>query len=125
LDPKTPVTWTPPTELLPHQRDSIKVRDFNQRPDAILANFAEHVFEKRIRIREFFEQHDPLRQGLITTDKFEGVLTLFGCFWTEGDFACLTNRYRTTKNFTEYVRWQVRGGLPRPGRGQRDTAAYR
>jgi Ca2+-binding EF-hand superfamily protein len=95
----------PLQELLPHQRDSIKLRQFNRPQDTIVENFAKHVYEKRIRIREFFEQHDPLRQGLITVDKFEGVLTQFGYFWTQEDFNHLSELYRTTHNFTEYIKW--------------------
>jgi Ca2+-binding EF-hand superfamily protein len=105
LQPDQPSRWNPPSEYLPHQRNSIKLHDFNQPPDSIIENLANHVYERRIRIREFFEPHDPLRQGLITIDKFEGVLTQLGYFWTQDDLNHVTSRYRTTHQYTEYVKW--------------------
>jgi Ca2+-binding EF-hand superfamily protein len=92
--------------LLPHQRASLRFRDFNQNPDAMIANFAKHVYEKRIRIREFFEQHDPLRLGVIPVNKFEGTLTQFGYAWTQDDLDSLTAQYITTVDYTNYIRWR-------------------
>ena len=79
--------------MLPHQRDSIKIRDYNTKPDDIMKNFAQYVYEKRIRIREFFQQFDPLNEGLITINKFEGTLTLFDYLFTQDDLDYLVKKY--------------------------------
>lgn len=93
-------------ELLPHQRDSLSFRDFNHDPATVLQNFANHVYEKRIRIRDFFEQHDPLRQGRILVDKFEGTMTLFGFPWTQDDLDYIVGEYKVNVNYTNYVRYR-------------------
>ena len=93
-------------QLLPHQRDSLKFRDFNHDPSTVLQNFANHVYEQRIRIRDFFEQHDPLRQGRILVDKFEGTMTLFGFPWTQDDLDYIVREYKINVNYTDYVKYR-------------------
>lgn len=91
--------------LLPHQLASIKTRSFNSNPDTLIQNFAAHVREKRVRIKEFFQQHDPLNKGLVTVPKFESTLVLFGFTFTEEDLHYLSSQYEETVNFTKYVRY--------------------
>lgn len=92
--------------MLPHQRDSIKIKDYNTKPVDIMKNFAQYVYEERIRIREFFQQHDPLNEGLIPINKFEGTLTLFNYLFTQDDLNYLVNKYKVNKHYTELVRWR-------------------
>lgn len=92
--------------MLPHQRDSIKIRDYNTKPADIMKNFAQYVYEKRIRIKEFFQQHDPLNEGLIPVNKFEGTLTLFDYLFTQDDLDYLVSKYIVNKNYTDLVRWR-------------------
>lgn len=93
------------TPLLPHQLQSIKIKSFDKAPNKILELFAAHVREKRIRIVEFFKQHDPLNKGYIQTDKFEGVMTLFGFSFTEEDLKNIVDRYKVVYDSTEYVKY--------------------
>ncbi|KAK8887144.1 hypothetical protein M9Y10_038182 [Tritrichomonas musculus] len=93
------------TPLLPHQLQSIKIKSFDKAPNKILELFAAHVREKRIRIIEFFKQHDPLNKGYIPTEKFEGVMTLFGFSFTEEDLKCIVDRYKVVYDSTEYVKY--------------------
>ncbi|OHT01234.1 EF hand family protein [Tritrichomonas foetus] len=105
-DPKYPKSTKGVLPLLPHQRDSFKLRDYNTKPDNIIKNFAQFVYEKRIRIREFFQQHDPLNEGRIPVNKFEGTLTLFGYLFTQDDLDFLVREYMTMKNYSTFVRWR-------------------
>lgn len=92
--------------LLPHQRNSFKIRNYNTKTTDILKNFAQYVYEHRIRIREFFQQHDPLNGGLIPVNKFEGILTLFGYLFTQDDLDFLNKEYMQVSNYTNMIRWR-------------------
>lgn len=93
------------TPLLPHQLQSIKIKTFTKDPNRILELFAAHVREKRIRIKDFFKQHDPLNKGYILREKFEGVMTLFGFGFTDDDLQYIANKYSMMYDSTEYVNY--------------------
>ena len=104
--PKALATTPSLLPFQPHQRDSFKFNDYNTKHEDIIKNFAQFVYEKRIRIREFFQQHDQLNEGKIPINKFEGVLTLFGYLFTQDDLDYLVREYLSYNNYTTYVRWK-------------------
>lgn len=92
-------------QLLPHQLASVKVKNFAKDPDDLMRGFAKHVREGRIRIKEFFKQHDPLNKGIVLREKFEGTLTLFGFLFLESDLDNLAERYKVVLDSTDYARY--------------------
>ena len=98
-------TFAQSTGLLPHQLQSIKIKSFNRSPDDLMREFASHVREKRIRIREFFKQHDTLNQGMIPRSKFEGVLTLFGFTFQQSELDYLADKYAVEIDWTQYDKY--------------------
>jgi hypothetical protein len=53
-----------------------KIRTFvgEQEFTELMFKLKAQVKKDRIRLREFFQDHDPLRKGTITSQKFRGVL---------------------------------------------------
>ncbi|OHS96109.1 hypothetical protein TRFO_37751 [Tritrichomonas foetus] len=93
------------TPFLPHQLNSIKMQSFDRDTDELMMSFAAHVREKRIRIIEFFKQHDPLNKGYILREKFEGVMTLFGYTFTDSNLLKIVEKYLVNYDSTEYVNY--------------------
>jgi len=60
------------------------------------------VKRDRIRLLEFFQDHDPLRKGTVTDQKFKGVLHAQGIRLTDAEFALLDNKYSFRSNMTNY-----------------------
>ena len=98
-------TFSQSTGLLPHQLQSIKIKNFERTPEDLMREFASHVREKRVRIREFFKQHDPLNQGLVPRSKFEGVLTLFGFTFQQSELDYLADKYAVEIDWTQYDKY--------------------
>ncbi|OHT08179.1 hypothetical protein TRFO_23389 [Tritrichomonas foetus] len=107
LEPNTGfITKTGQPRFLPHQLQSFKLKSATPPGDDLLERFATMVREQRIRIRDFFQAHDPLNIGVITPNKFESTLTLFGFNFTESDLKYLNERYHEVRDRTDYVRYK-------------------
>ena len=94
------------TRFLPHQYQSFRLKSDEPPSENLIERFATHVREQRVRIRDFFQSHDNLNIGLITPEKFESTLTLFGFKFTEADLEWLMNRYRVNRNRTDFVEYR-------------------
>lgn len=79
----------------------------------LLLKLQNTVARRRVRVLEFFRDHDKLRKGFVTNDKFLTSLTQMGLLLNPGEIANLVERFtlvgteRTTRdiNYVEFCEW--------------------
>lgn len=72
--------------------------------DTLMAKIKGVVKRGRIRLLEFFQDHDPLRKGTIAYMKFKGVLRAQKIEITDKEYEILLERYTTSDpNLVDYV----------------------
>lgn len=111
---------------LPHHKQSIKLHPLPSDPETVIDRFAEYVHKNRVRIRDFFDSHDPLHSGRVTPDMFMNVLTLFGFQFSPEELNDLAERYKIRIDLADYVRYKefcldvdrtakaIRDSIPQP-----------
>ncbi|CAD8108204.1 unnamed protein product [Paramecium sonneborni] len=76
---------------------SKKLTDNINTLEQVLKKIQGDVVMKRIRIREFYKDFDPLRKGLITESQFARILHLQNIPVTEKEISILLNHYKIDK----------------------------
>ena len=67
---------------------------------SLLKNF---IFKRKIRIKEFFKDFDPLNKSVISIDRFKTILNCFDIFLNEKDLNSITEKYKIDKNNVNYM----------------------
>jgi len=60
------------------------------------------VYQKNIRVREFFFDYDKLRKGTVTDDKFRTALSMLNIYMTKDDVEELVRRYSIGNGLVKY-----------------------
>eukprot|EP00759_Apiculatamorpha_spiralis_P042181 PhF_6_TR40431/c0_g2_i1/m.60290 len=96
--PSAPVqTFTAPTKRAIHSTGHRTVSD-------IIEDIQLHCYDKRLRLKEFLRDFDPLRTGCVTLDKFSSGLAISGLQLTEQDVASLASEFQSPK-FKDGINW--------------------
>ena len=91
---------------MPHHYQSFKLNPLPSNPSNVIERFGTYTRQKRVRIRDFFQYHDNLNVGKITTEAFMNVLTLFGFQFSEEELQYLADKYCEINGSTAYDRWR-------------------
>jgi hypothetical protein len=80
--------------------------NYNEANDVkqLVDRIKEFVWRNRIRLGEFFQDHDPLRKGIIDATKFKTVLFAQKLQFSITEYEKLENFYRDPEN-NQKVRW--------------------
>lgn len=84
-EPKTDVT------LSPKHAKSISLQQVPV--DSALKKIFSIVSKQRVRVKQFMDEHDRLRKGFITQNKFEGALNAAKVFLTPAEMKSLFSAY--------------------------------
>lgn len=68
----------------------------------LLEKIKNHVKLGQLRVDEYFKDFDPLRKGIITSNKFRGVLSKMKIELTEEELQALENFYKQPGSANEY-----------------------
>eukprot|EP00731_Ephydatia_muelleri_P005665 Em0002g1841a len=73
----------------------------------VVVRLQQHVFLKRVRVAEHFEDFDPLRSGSITAARFRrGITSLGQPYLTDAQFIALCDHYADPQ-LKEHIRWRA------------------
>jgi Ca2+-binding EF-hand superfamily protein len=98
-----------------HQAQRAATAESTQRPqaaapdlDAVIEGIAQQVALRRMRMKDFFQDFDPLRSGVIPTEKFGTALSMSAIKVSEAELNVLLDYYRNeeiahTTRYTGFV----------------------